>query len=63
MMSNLIDGHDPLAYTRKMHIFVVKEAITNLEGIRNRKTELPISVLKDLLARLEASDVTTTKPL
>ena len=55
-MSNLIDGHDPLAYTRKMHIFVVKEAITNLEGIRNRKTELPISVLKDLLARLEAND-------
>ena len=33
-----IDGHDPLAYTRKMHIFVVKEALTNLEGIRNRKT-------------------------
>ena len=62
-MSNLIDGHDPLAYTRKVHIFVVKEAITNLEGIPNRKTKLPISVLKDLLARLEASDGTTTKPV
>ena len=53
-MDNGIDGHDPLAWSRKMHIFVTKEAIKNLQSVRNRKVELPIAVLEDLLVRLQS---------
>ena len=52
-MTNEIQGFDPLAYTNRMHKFIVREAINNLRSIRNKKVDLPIVVLEDLLLRLE----------
>ena len=52
---NHIDGVDPLGYTKKIHLFVTNEAIANLKSIRNKKVNLPITVLEDLRNRLEVS--------
>ena len=52
-MTNEIKGFDPLAYTNRIHRFVVGEAINNLKSIRNNKVDLPIAVLEDLLLRLK----------
>ena len=46
---------DTKTYLSKVHIWVVKQSIDNLKSIRNKKVELPILVLEDLLARMEAT--------
>ena len=46
---------DTKTYLSKVHIFVVKQSIDNLKSIRNKKVELPILVLEELLARMEAT--------
>jgi len=51
-----IDGFDPMAYTLKMHKYLITTAINNLKTIRNGKVNLPIALLEDLLERFPKED-------